>query len=274
MNDHSKIIEKISFPTTDEYYERTSADGYAFLGYALNKLGLNWDACLNKMSDNNFTLNADKRVRNVNVYKHTNYTYTLSFCLDFLNSINDQETFDKLFKIFKSIGFYKNENLYRYCDTEIYYGVPNTTSAAAWIFALSGDIENCQKCLNFLSSTQKQNGNWNYYNISNNKLKKLATQEDSFHIAMMVTHLRLVQSTTGIDTSPLYLKSIKMLETHNKKILDGGSIGWGIPMLYLATKGMDTNLNRRSYEGCLQSVSHKNFRVRSISAYCLTKDYN
>jgi len=275
MNNYNTAIQNIKFPSTNVYYELTSADGYAFLGYALSKINTDYQKCLSKMIENNFTLNADKFVRHVKVYKKTNYTYTLSYCLDFLNTINERKTFDKLFDIFKNIGFYKNDDLYRYCDTEIYYGVPNTTSAAAWMFALVGDIKNCKKCLNFLSSTQKQNGNWNYYDVKDDTLRQLSHQEDSYHVAMMVTHLRLVEALTGIDTSALYLKSITFLESHNKHRLDGGTAGWGVPMLYLATKNMNTDLNKRAYEATIQnSINSANFRVRAISAYCLTKDYN
>ena len=275
MNNHDSDIQNIKLPATNVYYELTSADGYAYLGYALSKINTDYQKCLSKMIENNFTLNADKLVRNVKVFKETNYTYTLSCCLDFLNAANERKTFDKVFDIFRGIGFYKNDDLYRYCDTEIYYGIPNTTSMAAWMFALTGDTENCKKCLSFLSSTQKQNGNWNYYDIKNNNLKELPLQEDSTHVAMMVTHLRLVEVLTGIDTSALYLKSIKMLENHNSHKLDGGTIGWGVPMLYLATKNMNTDLNKRAYQETVQGgINNKNFRVRACSAYCLTKDYD
>jgi len=270
-------IKNIKLPLQNSYYEKCSADGYGYLGYSLYKLGEEHTHCLKKMEENNYTLNADRviGITNKKVFKHTNYTYTLSVCIDYLHMVGDTDKLNHLYDIFKTIGFYGDSGLYRYCDTEISYGVPNTTSAAAFIFALMGDIDKCQRCIDFLRKTQLK-GNWYYYIINgDNKLNKIQRSEDSFHLAMMVFHLRMVEILTNIEVKSIYSESIDLLKILNKNKLQGGTIGWGIPMLYLASKGLDDSLSNRSYDMIMnQSIKNSNFRVRGLSAYCLTKDYN
>lgn len=267
-----KLIKNIQFPQTNKYYELDSADGYAYLGYALKKIGEDYSECMTKVIEKKYRLNADKTVpTKKRVFKDTNYTYTISVCMDFFNIVEDKKTLNELYEIIKNIGFYENCDLFRYCDTEIEYGVPNVTSGAAYIFAMMGDVENCMKCVNYLRKNQ-QNGNWFYYLI-NDKVTKLKIKEDSFHLAMMVFHLRMVEKLLNIKTDDIYLPSIDELKIMNKKILSPGTIGWGIPMLYLATKGIEENLNKRSYNEIMKkSINHPNFRVRGLTAFCLTKE--
>lgn len=267
-----KLIKNIQLPQTNNYYELDSADGYAYLGYALKKIGENYNDCLSHVHNKKYRLNANKKVpTNKNVFEETNYTYTISVCMDFMNEINEKTTLKKLFEIIKNIGFYTNCDMFRYCDTEIEYGVPNVTSGAAYIFAMMGDVENCMKCINYLRKNQ-QNGNWFYYLI-NDKVTKLKIKEDSFHLSMMVFHLRMVEKLLKIKTDDIYLSSLEELKIINKNVLSSGTIGWGIPMLYLATKGIEDNLNKRSYNEIIKnSINHKNFRVRGLSAFCLTKE--
>ena len=267
-----KLIKNIQFPQTNKYYELDSADGYAYLGYALKKIGEDYSECMTKVIEKKYRLNADKTVpTKKRVFKDTNYTYTISVCMDFFNIVEDKKTLNELYEIIKNIGFYENCDLFRYCETEIEYGVPNVTSGAAYIFAMMGDVENCMKCVNYLRKNQ-QNGNWFYYLI-NDKVTKLKIKEDSFHLAMMVFHLRMVEKLLNIKTDDIYLPSIDELKIMNKKILSPGTIGWGIPMLYLATKGIEENLNKRSYNEIMKkSINHPNFRVRGLTAFCLTKE--
>ena len=267
-----ELIKNIKFPQTNKYYELDSADGYAYLGYALNKIGEDYSECMSKVIEKKYRLNADKPVpTKKRVFKNTNYTYTLSVCMDFFNSIGDNKILKELYTIIKNIGFYKNCDMFRYCDTEIEYGVPNVTSGAAYIFAMMGDLGNATKCINYLRNTQ-HNGNWFYYRI-NSGITKLSIKEDSFHLAMMVFHLRMVEKILNVKTDDIYLSSIGELKKMNEKILSPGSIGWGIPMLYLATKGIEENLNKRSYNEIIKkSINHPNFRVRGLTAFCLTKE--
>ena len=268
----SELIKNIQLPQTNNYYELDSADGYAYLGYALKKIGEDYSECMSKVIEKKYRLNADKSVPTKRkVYKNTNYTYTLSVCIDFFNVIEDKKTLSELYEIIKNIGFYKNCDMFRYCDTEIEYGVPNVTSGAAYVFAMMGDLVNATKCINYLRSTQ-HNGNWYYYRI-NSGVTKLLIKEDSFHLAMMVFHLRMVEKLLNIYTDDIYMSSVDELNNLNVNNLSLGSIGWGIPMLYLATKGIGGNLNKRSYNELIEkSINHKNFRVRGLSAFCLTKE--
>ena len=230
-----KLIKNILLPQTNNYYELDSADGYAYLGYALKKIGEDYSECMSKVIEKKYRLNADKSVPTKRkVYKNTNYTYTLSVCIDFFNEIGEKKILNELYSIVKNIGFYDKCDMFRYCDTEIEYGVPNVTSGAAYIFAMMGDIENTIKCINYLRNTQ-HNGNWYYYRI-NNSVTRLTIKEDSFHLAMMVFHLRMVENLLNIKTKDIYMSSVVELKKMNSMDLSPGSIGWGIPMLYLATK--------------------------------------
>lgn len=262
--------DKISFPISNIYYESVSSDGYAFLGYAKLKLNLNYTDCYNKMINTNFRLNAKRKIKNTNVFKNTDYVYTLWACIEFLNLLNDSVLLKKLTKKIKNIGSYEN-GFARYCDTEINYVVPNATSAAALVHAYNNDIDKVKEFVSILQKTQ-EDGNWEYSIIEKNKIKNINQYEDSFHLSMMVYHLRKIQKLIKLDIQELIENSIKKLILLNRKKLKGGSIGWGIPMLYLATKDLNEDLSKRAYDEIFKSTN-SNFRVRALSAFCLTNEY-
>lgn len=241
----------------------------------MNHIGEDHTACLKEIKKNNFTLNADKKIKNDPVFKHTMYTYTLCTCIDYIHSISDQAILGALYETFKSIGFYRDTGLYKYCDTPITYGVPNTTGAAAFIYSLIGDIDNCRKCVEFLRNAQ-HNGNWQYWELGKSSYKKIPNQwEDTLHVAMIVFYLRMVQQLTDLDVESIYLRSIELLKYNNKHHVHGGQIGMGVPYVYLATKGIDEDLSERAFNQIMSdSIRHENFRVRSLAAYCLVKEYH
>ena len=278
--DHVKLIKQVQLPSTNNYYELTSADGYSWLAYALSKINETDKArlCINKVHELNYRLNADRVIARTKtkVFKKTDYTYTLSFCIDLFKELLDEETLEILYNKFIDIGYYTN-GMYRYCDTEIYYGTPNVTAGAAYVFALMGDLENVKKCLSYLKNNQLKNGNWNYLfiNEKENKITNSAIEEDTCHLAMIVFYLRMIEKITKINTKEIYKLSIKRLEEINKNQFDLGTIGWGIPMLYLALKGTGSYLTNKVYKEVINnSINHSNFRVRSLSAYSLIKKYD
>jgi hypothetical protein len=85
----------------------------------------------------------------------------------------------------------------------------------------------------------------------------------------------MIEKITNINTKKIYELSIKRLEEVNKNKFYLGTIGWGIPMLYLALKNTQSDLTKRVYKEVItNSINHSNFRVRSLSAYSLIKQYD
>lgn len=120
---------------------------------------------------------------------------------------------------------------------------------------------------------EQKSGNWEYKVRKGNEFHNTDNFEDSFHLSMMVYHLRKIEKILNIKTDDIYLRSIETLHNMNKVNLQEGSIGWGIPMLLLASKGINDELYDRCFEVIDNYLNHKNFRVRSITAFCLTMEY-
>lgn len=266
-----ELIESIQFPQSNSYYENDSADGFAFLGYARAKVGLDYNDCYAEIVKRNFKLNAQRKILSVGITvpKDNTYVYTIWTCLEFLKEIGDIETCTKLMKIIDSIGTYPN-GMFRYCDFEIFYEVPNVTSAAALLYSMFGNIEKSNQLINTFISKQVNN-NWNYYILKNQKRMKY-NAEDSYHVAMILYHLREVEKINKIDLSQCINKTVLELKRLNSKKIDDCVIGWGIPMLCISIKGLDQDLYERSFQLLTEkSICHSNFRVRSIAAWALAK---
>lgn len=261
------IVDNVKFPETNVYYEHDSADGFAFLGCARAKVGLDWAACYEAVDSRDFCLNAEQSINKITVPFYNQYVYTLWACIEFLDLINKGEIIGELVRRVDDIGQYPNKMM-RYCSTEVEVVVPNVTSAAALIYSMVGKKDKSKELVQVLRE-QQVDGNWRYYNLRTNKYTRV---EDSYHVAMMVYHLKKLQRISGINTEDIVLNSIKCLNKLNAKKLKLGSIGWGIPMLSVATKGIDAKLYNRSFNKTLtESIKSENFRVRAISAWALTK---
>lgn len=262
-------ISEIKFPETDIYHEKNSADGYAFLGCAKEKVELDSTDCYELVKSSNFCLNKSQKIRGGEVPANTMYVYTMWPCIEFLNLRKDQKNVSMLMDTLDKIGRYPN-GMMRYCTTEINYIVPNVTSCAALLYALDGQIEKTKDLVSVLLKEQKD-GNWRYYDALTGEPLRW---EDSFHLAMIVYHLREIQNKIQIDTQNIIARSLEKLKAVNRKSLDPGSIGWGIPMLYAATKNLDSDLSERAFVRTLEeSLVHENFRVRAYAAWALTKEF-
>lgn len=266
------MVSEICYPEKNEYFESTSADGYAFLGYARSTLGLNATYCREAIRERNYTLNAEQRIKatGITVPKTNMYVYTIWPCVEFLQLSEEHDIIKDLIHIVDEIGTYKN-SMVRYCSHEIGYVVPNVTSAAALLYAMAGQSDRSAALIDVLRSRQAQ-GNW-YYEIWPSAKKY--RMEDPYHLAMMVYHLRQVQRLADIDLSDIICNSLPILQRLNTKRLQKGSLGWGIPMLYAATLGLDNGLAYRALSAMMgrNGLWHKNFRVRAISAWALVKGH-
>ena len=91
---------------------------------------------------------------------------------------------------------------------------------------------------------------------------------------MMMYHLRKLSVVSGIVVDDIVQKIYDQLKILNKKKRQEGSIGWGIPMLYVATKEYDDVYSEAIREISIQRLAkHKNFRTRAIGAWALTMRY-
>ena len=267
-------IKDIKFPSTNVYYEQDSADGFAFLGYARLRYKFDALSCYQEMCKRNFRLNANRTISHTKakVSKDNHYIYTIWACLEFLIELKASNEIEFLMGIVDKIGTY-SQGLTRYCIEEMYYVVPNVTSAMALLYAYQGRQEETGRLLGVLAEYQTEEGNW-YYRDSRT-WKTYPKQEDSYHLAMMIYHLRKIRQLIHIDKisiDKMINKTMELLKKMNKNKLSPGSIGWGIPMLMVASKGLDDDLYKRSYDQtCKESLQHENFRVRGISAWALVQ---
>ena len=201
------------------------------------------------------------------VPEDANYVYTIWTCTEFLRALRNLDSTRWLMCILEDIGMYKN-GMQRYCSLEIDLEVPNVTSAAALLYAWDGQIEIASRLVDLLRMRQID-GNWWYVIHSTGETYK---PEDSFHLAMMIHHLREIQRADGIQTNDLITDALHALAALNEPELQPGSIGWGYPMIYLAAVGLDKSLARRAYVATLkQGLTHENFRTRALSAWALVK---
>jgi len=267
MIDIKKTISLIKFPKNNNlYYERDSADGYAFLGYAKCKVGLDPFLCYEAIEMRNFSLYAEQKILNTHVPKEAKYVYTLWPCVEFLLEYGHDQLAYNLVNTLDVIGRYDN-GMMKYCSVDIEYIVPNATSAAALLYVLGNRCEETKDLVDVLRNEQIY-GNWRY-KIPGGKYSRY---EDPFHLAMMVYHLREIEIMSGIKTSDMVDKSIEVIKKYNRKNIYPGSIGWGIPMLYVAIKGIDKYLEHVTLSLIHKKyINNSNFRVRGYSAWALTK---
>lgn len=269
-----RLINGISFPKTNAYYENDSADGFAFLGAARQMVGLDSEECRVELTKRNYTLNAERKIgaTGASVHKNTQYVYTLWSCMELFSLLKDEERINFLCDTVDKIGRYEN-GMVRYCTTEIRYVVPNVTSAAALMFSIKGEHDKATELIDVLEKNQCENGNWRYEIID--EITNVHTPhkcEDSYHLAMMIYHLRGVARLSNLNANRMIDRGLSCLVEMNEKSLSPGSVGWGIPMLYLAVDGKNPELSKRAYyETIKDSISHPNFRTRALSAFCIAK---
>ncbi len=261
-------VEKIEFPKNKNvYFERTSIDGYAFLGITKYLLGLDFSKCKDKVDALGIGLNKRWKSRGVPLPHDEVYAYSCYPVYEFYHMIGDETGKDRVIDVMDKIGFYDSGH-FRYCKTEINYIVPNVSASAALSFARHGRMDDCKKLINLLRETQNEKGNWNYYTLPENVTWG---KEDSSHLSMMVIAMRDLEMEFGIKTSDMVDNAMKDLELLNTLRIQCGSIGWGASYLYLGTMGINEKLCKLAYNECKKSIKSSNFRVRTIASWALAK---
>lgn len=268
LSDLRQRVREIAPPEDNSYHQRTSADGWAFLGFAQHRLGLDYSRSVYEMFKRQCRLNGENVINatSTTVPEDANYVYTIWACVELLRALRKPDAMHWLVCILEDIGIYPN-GMQRYCSYEIDLEVPNVTSAAALLYAWDGQTEIASRLVDMLRMRQID-GNWWYIIHSTGEKYK---PEDSFHLAMMISHLRELQSS-GIQTDDLLDPALDALWTMNMLELDPGSIGWGYAMIYLAVVRLRKAFAGRAYAATLErGLIHENFRTRALSAWALTK---
>jgi len=295
-------VKRMQYPVEQgqQYFEYSSADGFAFLGAAKAMLGLDYGYELQAMQERNYGLNDKSFVGAVEVSKDNQYVYTIWVCLEFLHSAwrmaqsakqNDlcielNEKIEMLAARVQAIGIYDDVGMQRYCTEEVNLIVPNVTSAAALIYVWLGWEDQARELITILGKHQKPSGNWEYLARDKQGAWKITREEDCYHVAMMVYHLSQLDKL-GIRTWDMMSRSIRWLTMGKPRCgvcnksddnwLCEGSVGWGVPMMTLAVSGYnkrDLLLARLEKEGIVKTVKyldHPNFRVRSMAGWVLAK---
>ena len=159
-----RIVDSVSmmkFPQANIYYEKDSADGYAFLGCAYEALEIDSSKCFKAIKERNYTLNSKQIINGATVSKESKYIYTLWACIEYLLLSGNKEEARNLMGHVEKIGSYPN-GMYKYCSDEINLIVPNVTSAAALLYSYFGNYEKASGLVSVLRVHQLDGGNWNY----------------------------------------------------------------------------------------------------------------
>jgi len=265
------LVAGIQLPKSNVYYEASSADGFAFLGAARARLGLDCSSELEAIEDRDFCLNAAQTINKTQTRlpADTQYVYTLWACCELVREIAHSRHLGRVMSTLESIGSYP-DGMARYCTHEIRYKVPNVTSAAASLFAFAGNIDRAEALVALLRARQR-GGNWSY-SVQGPGGWKASGVEDSHHLAMMIYQLRQVQMACGVPTADIVGLALAELKRINSPRIAANVVGWSIPMVHAATMGLDNDLAARSLRATLRtSIRHPNFRVRALSAWALTR---
>ena len=266
-----KPVEEVYGPVGNVYYENSSADGFAFQGFARAKTGLDYSRYLRAIIDRNFSLNKSQKIKRtgISVPKDNQYIYTIWTCIEFLREIGEIDAINSLMNIVNNIGTYP-DGVMRYCSSEIKYKVPNTTSAAALLYAWNDEESKSIALVDVMRKTQSR-GNWRY-RAKKGKKWIPSKEEDNFHLAMIIYHLRSIEKYSGVQTHDIVEKALERLKSYNKEGIKVGRIKWAIPMVYAATCGLDHNLEETSFKELVDiAIKDDNFRVRGMSAWALTR---
>ena len=271
----------------NNYYEYSSADGFAFAGAALAMQQQSSDEVTNLLEEvdkRNWRLDAPIIINNISVTANNNYVYTLWACAEFFYALKDNQRLREVAKRIDNIGCYSNPiNSIRYCSEEVNYVVPNVTSAAILVYTMVGRHGKAKKLLSNFLRRQHNNGNWQYATLVPKMGLRYTVFEDCYHLSMILYHLRAAKKinpqlkihevTTRIITYLLKNKPRCCVCKRSKDSwLCEGSIGWGIPMMFLGTYGLVDS--KKHIQGLIKTTSylnHPNFRVRSMAMWALER---
>lgn len=264
----AEYVNNISLPETNAYFEKTSIDGYAFYGTARQNLGLNASKIEFEVAKRCIGLNDEwHRSDHITLPSSEIYTYSCFPCYEFYKSIDNRTRLKDIIRTLDDIGRYPS-GMMRYCKTEINIEVPNVSALAAYMYCgYKPDIT--IELVHLLRKRQLESGNWAYKTLDKRK-RRIASGEDTAHLAMMVIALRAIEDITGIETVDMTTNAQKCLSSMNTPGFPVKAIDWGPPFLYVAFKNTEDPIEKRAKTKTMELLNHPNFRVRAIAAWALT----
>jgi hypothetical protein len=256
------IVDSVKCPTTNDYYEYYSQDGYSMLAMARHRVGLEYHKCSRIISSLRCGLNSDYIIKGEKIPANSFYVYTATFAYLFYKMIAQNDTASRIAMRINSLPRHADGSI-QYCTTSIRYKVPNVSALATMIFAVEGTLDDADELIETLRANII-NGNWKYTGTSD-----VVKWENSFHVAMMVWALREA-GKHGVIVTDIVRDAIRTLAEMNKSAIES-QMGRNAPWLMLACKGMDKELYSRALAQTMkESVVHTNFRTRALAVWALT----
>lgn len=262
-----KVVSSVTLPETDNYYEKTSTDGYSFLGIARSRVGLDISECIKALKGKSRGLNKPYKIMDVIVPANTNYVYTSHSWVKFMDLIGKYGLVDSAIRTIDKIGQYK-DGYVRYCEAETHYTCPNVTPLAAELYSMVGRHSKARELVKVTRKHQKD-GNWCYKfhgRIIHDRI------EDSSHVGYIIYGLRRVERLSRVETGDVIEKALKVLREYNPNGCETCRIGWNPPWVLVATYGIDDFLAKTAIKKILlETIFHSNFRVRAMGVWALTE---
>jgi len=262
------MIQGVEFPQSNDYFEDSSADGYAFLGIARKNMGLPIGDILIELKSRKWGLNREHKIRGTITPADTVFIYTMWPVFQFYLKSFLAGKLKKIIQYIDGIGIYPND-MQRYGTTEIKLAVPNVSALSAHMLCVAGRIDDARIRIEALRREQTTQGNWQY--IQDGEYTN--TTEDSMHIAMIIIGLRGVKKYSNIPVDDIIQKALVELIRLNTNGVMPERIGWNPAWVAVASKGLNNTLYRGAINTVLQdTIKHKNFRVRAMGAWALSEE--
>jgi len=258
-------VTDISYPQSDDYYEKSSADGYAFLGAAKELLDLDSRQEEKEVWNGKpYGLRKPYTIKGTVFSADTQYLYTGWSCALFgvlLDRKDNQGRVNRIKDSLSSLPVFEDgyaKQAISYCSPKCQYIVPNVQAMAVQLGV------NKENSLNWLFRRFRK-GNWKYHLRGTNKYHP---QEDGFHLAMMWFALRGLDLDKKYDVMREGLQSnlVSMIANNYPK----HHINWQHGFLALSCEQV-TPLRDKCIKLAFETVQDKNsnFRAKCLNAFAL-----
>lgn len=272
------IVSRIQDPRRNEYFEKTSVDGPAFLCAAEVLLSIDTTRQLDVFTQSAIGLRAPYEIKGTKLGANATYLYSAwsmwlcsLACAD-MGGLPEADLIQraKIKKALEPLNVYTSgyaKGAVAYSIPDCHYLVPNVQAMAVHM-----DI-NREGCLDWLNNNCV-NGSWEYATLNNPKEPR--KWEDPFHLAMMLYALKCSNLTDEKSK-----KTIQLLEDNlvieTKHRYPTHKINWHHGFLALACQSDKATMDKCVANAASVIKDHKsNFRAKALNAYALavlvTKD--
>lgn len=253
-------IEAVSYPTAQDYYQLTSADGYALLGAAKFLLGLDYQKEYDTVFNGDvYGLRDSYAIQGEKFDKSTEYIYTCWVVSIFAELID----IEKLQNIKKRVGLFSiytrgiSADAVSYTSPDCNYIVPNVQAMAVGLH-FEG-----YKCLKWLQKNIYE-GNWRYGFRDQDHF--INTSEDIPHLGFICMALRENDSAkVVVQTAEATMNKAYKLNKRSSRISNLDAV------FSLATSNKEMKKIALSEAYKIVCDEKENFRAKCWSAYALSK---